>query len=98
MNPSTSFLSADDSSASELTWLLLARLQVEPALRDKVDLSGVVQQTLLEAIEEQRKRSPRLRTEGQTAAWLRSILSHNLADRLRLLTARKRDGRKETIA
>src|SRR5437763_6695172 len=95
MNPSNSLLSADDIERFRAYLVLLARLQVDPALRDKVDLSGVVQQTLLEAIEEQRKPSPRLRTEGQTAAWLRSILSHNLADRLRRLTARKRDGRKE---
>lgn len=95
MNPSTSLLSDGDIERFRAYLALLARLQVDPALRDKVDLSGVVQQTLLEAIEEQRKPSPRLRTEAQTAAWLRSILSHTLADRLRRLTAQKRDGRKE---
>jgi RNA polymerase sigma-70 factor (ECF subfamily) len=95
MNPSTSLLSSDDIERFRAYLALLARLQVDPAILDKVDLSGVVQQSLLEAIEEQRRPSPRVRTEGQTAAWLRSILSHNLADRLRRLTAQKRDGRKE---
>lgn len=72
---------------------LLARLQVAPGLRDRVDLSGVVQQTLLEAFQEIRK-APRGRTEAETAAWLRSILSHNLADGLRKLAASKRDVRR----
>ena len=35
------------------------------------------------------------KTEAETTAWLRSILSHNLADVLRKLTARKRDVRRE---
>src|SRR3954453_23133238 len=91
MNPSTSLLSSDDIERFRAYLALLARLQVDPALRDKGDLSGVVQQTLLEAIEEQRKPSPRLRNEAQTAAWLRSILCHNLADRLLRLTGQKRD-------
>jgi RNA polymerase sigma-70 factor (ECF subfamily) len=95
MNPSTSLNSSDDIERFRAYLVLLARLQVDPAIRDKVDLSGIVQQTLLEAIQEQRRPAPRVRTEGQTAAWLRSILSHNLADRLRLMTAQKRDGRKE---
>lgn len=73
---------------------LLARLQVAPGLRDRVDLSGVVQQTLLEAFQEIR-RAPRERTEGETAAWLRSILGHNLADGLRKLAASKRDVRRD---
>jgi RNA polymerase sigma-70 factor (ECF subfamily) len=69
---------------------LLARLHVGPRLRDRVDLSGVVQQTLLEAYQELAA-SPRSRTEGETAAWLRSILGHNLADSMRKLATRKRD-------
>ncbi len=35
------------------------------------------------------------RTEAETIAWLRSILSHNLADALRKLTAKRRDYRNE---
>jgi RNA polymerase sigma-70 factor (ECF subfamily) len=73
---------------------LLARLQVSPGLRDKVDLSGVVQQTLFEAHQELRG-SSRERTQAELAAWLRSILSHNLADGLRKLAARKRDARRD---
>jgi RNA polymerase sigma-70 factor (ECF subfamily) len=74
---------------------LLARLEVAPALRDKVDLSGVIQQTLLEAHQALRDHPDRLRVEAETAAWLRSILSHNLADALRRLSADKRDIRRE---
>jgi RNA polymerase sigma-70 factor, ECF subfamily len=70
---------------------LLARLEVAPRLRDKVDLSGVVQQTLLEAHQNLVVFPGRDRTEPEVAAWLRSILSHNLADTLRKLTAQKRN-------
>jgi RNA polymerase sigma-70 factor (ECF subfamily) len=73
---------------------LLARLHVSPGLRDRVDLSGVVQQTLLEAHQELMARS-RERTEAEMTAWLRSILSHNLADGLRKLAAQKRDARRD---
>ena len=75
---------------------LLARLEVAPRLRDKVDLSGVVQQTLLEA-HQGIARASAIRTDAprRSPAWLRSILSHNLADVLRKLTARKRDFRRE---
>ena len=74
---------------------LLARLEVAPRLRDKVDLSGVVQQTLLEAHQGLIDDPTRPEAEAETTAWLRSILSHNLADVLRKLTARKRDVRRE---
>src|ERR1700756_2640801 len=74
---------------------LLARLEVSHALRDKVDLSGVVQQTLWEAHQGLNEQPGRLRTEEELAAWLRAILSHNLADVLRKLAARKRDVRRE---
>jgi RNA polymerase sigma-70 factor, ECF subfamily len=74
---------------------LLARLEVAPRLRDKVDLSGVIQQTLLEAHQGLTDGPARPRTDTETAAWLRSVLTHNLADVLRKLKARKRDIRRE---
>jgi RNA polymerase sigma-70 factor (ECF subfamily) len=74
---------------------LLARLEIAPRLRDKVDLSGVVQQTLLEAHQGLNGDRTPPKTEAETTAWLRSILSHNLADALRKLKARKRDIRRE---
>jgi RNA polymerase sigma-70 factor (ECF subfamily) len=68
---------------------LLARVQLDPRLGAKLDLSGVVQQTLLEAF---RNAPPvPLRQAGQEAAWLRRILANNLADELRKLHAGKRD-------
>jgi RNA polymerase sigma-70 factor (ECF subfamily) len=74
---------------------LLARLEVSPRLRDRVDLSGVVQQTLLEAHQGLGQRPRGARTDSETIAWLRSILSHNLTDVLRKLTAQRRDVRQE---
>jgi RNA polymerase sigma-70 factor (ECF subfamily) len=74
---------------------LLARIEVAPRLRDKVDLSGVVQQTLLEAHQGLIEHPRSDRSVAEVAGWLRSILSHNLADVLRKLTARKRDFRRE---
>jgi len=73
---------------------LMARLQVTPRLRDRLDLSGVVQQTLLEAFQAM-KAEDRRRTPAETAAWLRSILGHNLADGLRKLATGKRDTSRE---
>jgi len=74
---------------------LLARLEVAPRLRDKVDLSGVVQQTLLEAHQGLLEHPRAERSAPEVAGWLRSILSNNLADVLRKLTAQKRDFRRE---
>jgi RNA polymerase sigma-70 factor, ECF subfamily len=74
---------------------LLARLEVAPRLRGKVDLSGVVQQTLLEAHQGLTEHPRPGRSQAETTAWLRSILSHNLADALRKLNSRKRDIRLE---
>jgi RNA polymerase sigma-70 factor (ECF subfamily) len=56
-------------------------------LRPSIDLSGVVQQTLLDAHQAPRQ----ARNEAQTAAWLRAILLHNLADEARRQGAKKRD-------
>ena len=70
---------------------LLARLEVSPGLRGRVDLSGVVQETLLDA----HRAPPSDRTDAQTAAWLRSILLHNLADEARRRGAIKRGEARE---
>src|SRR5262245_13913967 len=75
---------------------VLARLQLDPRLRGKVDLSGVIQQTLLEAwqgLDEFQRWTP-----GQRASWLRRLLANNLADEVRKLTAARRDvGRERSL-
>jgi RNA polymerase sigma-70 factor, ECF subfamily len=86
---------ADDLERFRAYLGLMARLEVVPSLRDKVDLSGVVQQTLLEAHQALKERPGGEQTDPVTTVWLRSILSHNLADSLRKLAARKRDIRRE---
>jgi RNA polymerase sigma-70 factor (ECF subfamily) len=72
--------------------ILLARTQIDAGLRDAVDVSGVVQQTFLEA--HRRIDHFRGRTPEQAAAWLRQILAHNIADAFRALGAAKRDLRR----
>jgi RNA polymerase sigma-70 factor, ECF subfamily len=62
---------------------LLARLQLVPRLRARIDLSGVVQQSLLEAHQAGRG--------DPSLAWLRRILANNLGDEIRKLTTGKRD-------
>jgi RNA polymerase sigma-70 factor (ECF subfamily) len=65
-------------------------------LRAKVDLSGVVQQTLLEA-HEALARFPD-RSEAVRAAWLRRILANNLRDEIRKCKAATRDvGRERSL-
>ena len=68
---------------------VLARMQLEPQFQGKVDLSGVVQQTLWEA--HQAWDRVRGQNDAQQAAWLRTILAHNLTDEMRKLGADVRD-------
>jgi RNA polymerase sigma-70 factor (ECF subfamily) len=75
---------------------LLARLELEPRLQGKVDLSGVVQQTLLEAHRDLDQL--RGRTEDQLRAWLRRALANNLTDDIRKAGATIRDvGRERSL-
>jgi RNA polymerase sigma-70 factor (ECF subfamily) len=60
---------------------LVARAQVESWLRVKVDASDLVQQTMLEAHRDFARFGGQ--SEQEWLAWLRRILSHNMADFVR---------------
>jgi RNA polymerase sigma-70 factor (ECF subfamily) len=73
--------------------LFLARQNAAADLRGKLDPSGVVQQTLLEAhaAADQLARFD----SHQRLGWLRTALARNLADEAKRLRAGKRDARRE---
>jgi RNA polymerase sigma-70 factor (ECF subfamily) len=73
--------------------VFLARLQLNQRLQAKVDLSGIVQQTLLEAhlAKDQLRDQP----SEQRLAWLRRVLAHNLADEIRKIRSQKRSAGRE---
>lgn len=68
---------------------LRARVDLDPRLQGKFDLSGVVQQTLLEA----HRGLNLFRGQGDDAllAWLQQILSRNVLDEVRRLRRAKYD-------
>ncbi len=72
---------------------LLARLQFDQQLQGKVDLSGVVQQTLWEAHQHLRDRPPA--EAADLPPLLRRLLANNLADEARKAGALKRDAARE---
>jgi RNA polymerase sigma-70 factor (ECF subfamily) len=68
---------------------LLARAHLGPRMRNRVDASDLVQQTLLDA--HAKKGQFRGDTDAERAAWLRKILTCNLADVLRHQHRAKRE-------
>jgi RNA polymerase sigma-70 factor (ECF subfamily) len=68
---------------------LLAGSQVDTWLRQRVDASDLVQQTLLDAVA--RRDQFRGHSEAELLAWLRAILSNNLVDAIRHYGRAKRD-------
>jgi RNA polymerase sigma-70 factor (ECF subfamily) len=72
---------------------LIARPLLGNELAAKQDLSDVVHDTMLDAIE--RFGSFRGTQQAELAAWLRAILAHNVADRHRAKHRQKRDVRLE---
>src|SRR5437762_9830092 len=72
---------------------LLARLQLNPQHQGKIDPSGIVQQTLLEA--HQAMRTFQHLSEDQQSAWLRTALANDLIDEVRKLGTGMRDVTRE---
>lgn len=72
---------------------LLGRLQLDERLAGKVDLSGVVQATMLEAC--QQASTWESLDEEARAPWLRRIFAHNLLDEVRRFRAAARDVSRE---
>ena len=72
---------------------VLARAQLHPMVREKLDASDIVQQTLLEAHRDRKQFQGD--NSAQLAGWLRGILAHNVHNALRDLRAAKRDVARE---
>lgn len=68
---------------------LLARAHLSPRVHQQVDASDLVQQTLMDA--HAKKSQFRGSTDAERAAWLRKILTCNLADAIRHQRRAKRD-------
>jgi len=71
--------------------LLIGRLQLSPHAARRIDLSGVIQQTLLEAHRDAKPDGD----HGALLAWLRTLLANNLRDELRKTRAAQRDIRRQ---
>jgi RNA polymerase sigma-70 factor (ECF subfamily) len=72
--------------------LLLARMQVGPRPQNKLDISDIVQDTLLEAHAKQQQFTG---GENGFVAWLQKALANNIRDALRRARRQKRDVSRE---
>ena len=72
---------------------LLGSAQLHPVVKARVDVSDIVQQTLLEAHRD--RQHFRGGNAAQLAGWLRRILGHNVQNALRDLRRAKRDVARE---
>src|SRR5262245_29335887 len=72
---------------------LVARAEIAPQIRRRVEPSDVVQETLFEAFE--KRDQFRGRTEGELAQWLRQMVLHNVRDAARAVRRQKRDMTRE---
>lgn len=72
---------------------VLARAQLDPKIRQKLDASDLVQQALMEAHRDRGQFQGE--TSAQLAAWLKSILANKMANAIRDLKRDKRDLQKE---
>jgi len=72
---------------------LLTRTHLSAGRESRLEASDIVQETLLEACEQQQEF--RGKTDGELAAWLKRMLVNNLADALRASRRAKRDVRRE---
>jgi RNA polymerase sigma-70 factor (ECF subfamily) len=70
---------------------LIARMELDPRLEGKVDLSGVVQQTLLEA----HQAGDLPGDDDGRLRWLRRILGNNLRDEIRKFRSQARSVERE---
>ena len=87
-------LSPGDSLEEYRSYLtLLARMHVRPCLDAKADISGIVQQTMLDA-HQNREKWASLNSE-ERLAYLQNVLANNALDEIRKFSAKKRDFRRE---
>ena len=70
---------------------LLTRLQVAAGFANRIDISGVVQQTIWDATKVPEPPAD----EDERRVWLRRLLANNLQDELRKVKAARRDVRRE---
>lgn len=84
--------SSDDFERFRGYLRILVELQISPALRGKLDPSGIVQLTMLEAHQAKLETGS---TEGDPLPWLRRILANNLTDEIRRLGRLKRGAGQE---